>query len=77
MAIFSEKTCLKEVILKLHPFLRVLLCECEGDPTALGLKARDYLISEGIRPETIIKTGSCMKEILNFGSINLIYHQII
>ena len=45
VAIFSEKTCLKEVILKLHPFLRVLLCECEGDPTALGLKARDYLIN--------------------------------
>ena len=29
-------------------------------------QARDYLISEGIRPETIIKTGSCMKEILSF-----------
>jgi len=29
-------------------------------------QARDYLIAEGIRPETIIKTGSCMKEILNF-----------
>jgi len=29
-------------------------------------QARDYLISEGIRPETIIKTGSCMKEILEF-----------
>jgi len=29
-------------------------------------QARDYLISEGIRPETIIKTGSCMKEVLNF-----------
>jgi UDP-N-acetylglucosamine 2-epimerase (non-hydrolysing) len=28
--------------------------------------ARDYLIKEGIRPETIIKTGSCMKEILTF-----------
>lgn len=28
--------------------------------------ARRYLISEGIRPETIIKTGSCMKEILLF-----------
>jgi UDP-N-acetylglucosamine 2-epimerase (non-hydrolysing) len=26
--------------------------------------ARRYLISEGIRPETIIKSGSCMKEIL-------------
>ena len=29
-------------------------------------QARGYLIAEGIRPETIIKTGSCMKEILNF-----------
>ena len=29
-------------------------------------QARSYLISEGIRPETIIKTGSCMKEILDF-----------
>jgi UDP-N-acetylglucosamine 2-epimerase len=29
-------------------------------------QARDYLISEGIRPETVIKTGSCMKEILSF-----------
>ena len=28
-------------------------------------QARDYLILEGIRPETIIKTGSCMKEILS------------
>src|SRR6056300_598474 len=27
-------------------------------------QARDYLISEGLRPETVIKTGSCMKEIL-------------
>ena len=29
-------------------------------------QARDYLISEGIKPETIIKTGSCMKEILTY-----------
>jgi len=28
--------------------------------------ARNYLISEGIRSETIIKTGSCMEEVLNF-----------
>jgi len=27
-------------------------------------QARDYLIAEGIKPETVIKTGSCMKEIL-------------
>ena len=29
-------------------------------------QARDYLISEGIRPEKVIKIGSCMKEILNY-----------
>ncbi|MDX8401444.1 MAG: UDP-N-acetylglucosamine 2-epimerase (non-hydrolyzing) [Mariprofundaceae bacterium] len=28
--------------------------------------ARRYLIAEGIRPETIIKTGSCMREVLDF-----------
>jgi len=27
--------------------------------------ARDYLVAEGIRPETIIKTGSHMQEVLN------------
>ncbi len=27
-------------------------------------QARDYLIAEGIKPETVIKIGSCMKEIL-------------
>ena len=29
-------------------------------------QARDYLVAEGIKPETVIKTGSCMKEILSF-----------
>ena len=28
--------------------------------------ARRYLIAEGIRPETILKTGSSMKEVLNY-----------
>ena len=28
-------------------------------------KARDYLIAEGINPETVIKTGSPMTEVLN------------
>ena len=28
--------------------------------------ARKYLLDEGIKPETIIKTGSCMKEILTY-----------
>ena len=32
----------------------------------LTLHARNYLISEGINPATIIKIGSCMKEILDF-----------
>ena len=32
----------------------------------LSEHARNYLISEGIRPETVIKTGSPMKEVLEF-----------
>ena len=32
----------------------------------LSEQARDYLIAEGIKPETIIKTGSPMAEVLNF-----------
>jgi UDP-N-acetylglucosamine 2-epimerase (non-hydrolysing) len=28
--------------------------------------ARRYLLNEGIKPETVIKTGSTMKEVLNF-----------
>jgi UDP-N-acetylglucosamine 2-epimerase (non-hydrolysing) len=31
----------------------------------LSERARDYLIAEGIKPETIIKTGSPMTEVLN------------
>jgi len=31
----------------------------------LSEQARDYLIAEGIRPETVIKTGSSMLEVLN------------
>ena len=30
--------------------------------------ARRYLIQEGIKPETIIKTGSCMEEVLDYFS---------
>ncbi len=33
--------------------------------------ARRYLIQEGIRPETIIKTGSSMQEVLNFHKKNI------
>jgi UDP-N-acetylglucosamine 2-epimerase (non-hydrolysing) len=29
-------------------------------------QARDYLLAEGIRPETVIKTGSHMQEVLDF-----------
>ncbi len=28
--------------------------------------ARRYLVAEGLRPETVIKTGSCMKEVLAY-----------
>jgi UDP-N-acetylglucosamine 2-epimerase (non-hydrolysing) len=40
-------------------------------------QARDYLISEGIKPETIIKTGSCMKEILNFYKSEISESQVL
>ena len=30
----------------------------------LSEQARDYLIAEGIRPETVIKTGSPMPEVI-------------
>ncbi|MBT6448793.1 MAG: UDP-N-acetylglucosamine 2-epimerase (non-hydrolyzing) [Flavobacteriaceae bacterium] len=40
-------------------------------------QARDYLISEGIRPETIIKTGSCMKEILSFYKSEIAESQVL
>lgn len=32
----------------------------------LSEHARRYLIAEGIKPETVIKVGSCMQEILNY-----------
>lgn len=34
-------------------------------------QARDYLIAEGIKPETIIKTGSPMTEVLNANKENI------
>ena len=38
--------------------------------------ARQYLIAEGISPNTIIKVGSCMKEILDFYSKEIISSSI-
>ena len=29
-------------------------------------QARDYLIAEGLKPEKVIKTGSCMKILLYY-----------
>jgi UDP-N-acetylglucosamine 2-epimerase len=40
-------------------------------------QARDYLISEGLRPETVIKTGSCMKEILSFYSGQIAENKVL
>jgi UDP-N-acetylglucosamine 2-epimerase len=37
----------------------------------LSEHARNYLVAEGINPETVIKTGSPMKEILNFHRDNI------
>ncbi len=39
--------------------------------------ARRYLISEGIRPETIIKIGSSMKEVLNESKNNIANSEIL
>ena len=39
--------------------------------------ARNFLIAEGIPPERIIKTGSPMKEILDFYSEEIISSSII
>ena len=37
----------------------------------LSEQARDYLIAEGIKPETIIKTGSPMTEVLNANMVKI------
>ncbi len=39
--------------------------------------ARNYLISEGIKPDRIIKTGSPMKEILNFYEKKIFHSNIL
>lgn len=39
--------------------------------------ARRYLLAEGIRPETVIKTGSPMKEILNFHANEIENSQVL
>ncbi|MFT6905633.1 MAG: UDP-N-acetylglucosamine 2-epimerase (non-hydrolyzing) [Oleiphilaceae bacterium] len=43
----------------------------------LSEQARDYLISEGLRPETIIKTGSSMLEVLNANMDKIIASDIL
>jgi len=43
----------------------------------LSEQARDYLISEGVRPETIIKTGSSMLEVLNANMDKIIASDIL
>ena len=43
----------------------------------LSEQARDYLISEGIKPETVIKTGSPMKEVLNANMTKIISSDIL
>jgi len=43
----------------------------------LSEHARDYLIAEGIRPETIIKTGSPMMEVLNANMIQIKKNNIL
>jgi UDP-N-acetylglucosamine 2-epimerase (non-hydrolysing) len=43
----------------------------------LSEQARDYLIAEGIRPETIIKTGSPMTEVLNVNMEKILSSDIL
>ena len=43
----------------------------------LSEQARHYLISEGIRPETIIKTGSSMLEVLNVNMEKILASDIL
>jgi len=39
--------------------------------------ARRYLIAEGVRPETIIKTGSHMREVLDFYMPNILQSEVL
>jgi len=43
----------------------------------LSEQARDYLIAEGIRPETVIKTGSSMLEVLNVNMEKIVASDIL
>jgi len=43
----------------------------------LSEQARNYLIAEGIRPETIIKTGSPMKEVLSFNMDKILSSKVL
>ena len=43
----------------------------------LSENARRYLIAEGIRPETIIKTGSHMREVLDFYMPNILQSDVL
>jgi UDP-N-acetylglucosamine 2-epimerase (non-hydrolysing) len=43
----------------------------------LSEQARDYLIKEGIRPETVIKTGSPMTEVLNANMAKIMESDIL
>ena len=43
----------------------------------LSERAREYLISEGIKPETVIKIGSPMKEVLNANMKNILKSKVL
>ena len=40
-------------------------------------RARDYLLKEGIRGDSIVKIGSCMKEVINHNSIKISKSKIL
>lgn len=43
----------------------------------LSEHARKYLIAEGIRPETIIKTGSPMTEVLMYHKAEIVKNDVL
>ncbi|MDA9281260.1 UDP-N-acetylglucosamine 2-epimerase (non-hydrolyzing) [Pseudomonadales bacterium] len=43
----------------------------------LSEQARDYLVAEGIKPETVIKTGSPMREVLNVNMQKILDSEIL
>jgi UDP-N-acetylglucosamine 2-epimerase (non-hydrolysing) len=59
----DTNSCLAVIAAKRH---KIPVFHMEAGNLVLSEHARRYLIAEGVRPETIIKTGSHMREVLDF-----------